>query len=167
MNEIINKLLLAGDNFMPEWHLRQPGYIYSVCGTFTKNKTRYSRYIYQKKLNNACFHVMTYGDFKDLIRRTDADKVLRDKAIIIAKNLKYDGYQRQVVSMLINSFDKKISDGAVKIEIMSNKELLAQELDKPIIRKFEKRKVHSSFIDNIGGDDLDDTQLISKLIKGF
>ena len=69
--------------------------------------------------------------------------------------------------MLINSFDKKISDGAVKIEIMSNKELLAQELDKPIIRKFEKRKVHSSFIDNIWGDDLDDMQLISKLIKGF
>ena len=65
MNEIINKLLLAGDNFMPEWHLRQPGYIYSVCGTFTKNKTGYSRHIYQNKLDNPCFHVMTYGDFKD------------------------------------------------------------------------------------------------------
>ena len=40
MNEIVNKFLLAGDKFMPEMHLKQPGFTYSVCGPFTKNKDR-------------------------------------------------------------------------------------------------------------------------------
>ena len=56
MNEIVNKFLLARDKFMPEMHLKQPGFIYSACGPFTKNKetllkfkeTRDSRYIYRK-----------------------------------------------------------------------------------------------------------------------
>ena len=63
MNDIINKLLLAGDICMPEMHLRQPGLTYSVCGTFTKNKERIqkfkqtgnSRYIYKNELDKACF----------------------------------------------------------------------------------------------------------------
>ena len=63
MNEIVNKFLLGGDKFIPEMHLRQPGFTYSVCGLFTKNKegiqnfkrTRDSRYIYQNKLDKACF----------------------------------------------------------------------------------------------------------------
>ena len=74
MNEIRNKFLLAEDKLMPEIHLRQPGFKYSVCGPFTKSKERiqklkergYSRYIYQNKLDKACFqHDMAYGDFKD------------------------------------------------------------------------------------------------------
>ena len=40
MNEIVNKFLLAGDKFMPEMHLKQPGFTYSACGSFTKNKER-------------------------------------------------------------------------------------------------------------------------------
>ena len=44
MNKIINKFLLAGDNFMPEMHLRQPGFTYSVCGPFTKNKERIQKF---------------------------------------------------------------------------------------------------------------------------
>ena len=69
MNKIINKFLLAEDKFMPEMHLRQPGFTYSACGTFTKNKeriqkfteTKDSRYIYQNELNKACFqHGMAY-----------------------------------------------------------------------------------------------------------
>ena len=69
MNEIINKFLLAGDKFLPEMHLRQPGFTYSACGTFTKNKekiqkfteTEDSRYTYQNELNKACFqHGNTY-----------------------------------------------------------------------------------------------------------
>ena len=40
MNEMVNKFLLAGDKFMPEIHLRQPQFVYSACGTFTKNKER-------------------------------------------------------------------------------------------------------------------------------
>ena len=63
MSAIVNKLLLAGDKCMPEMHLKQPGFTYNVCGPFTRNKERIkkfketgdSRYIYQSKLNKACF----------------------------------------------------------------------------------------------------------------
>ena len=84
---------------MPEMHLRQRGFTYSVSGPFTKGKKRIqkfkqtgdSRYIYKNELAKACFqHDMAYGDFKELIKRTAADKVLRDKAFNITKNPKYD-----------------------------------------------------------------------------
>ena len=90
MNEIVNKFLLAGDTFMPEMHLRQPGFTYSACGPFTKNKERIQRfketgdasYIYKNELDKACFQRdMAYGDLKDLAKRTIADKVLRAKAL--------------------------------------------------------------------------------------
>ena len=92
---------------------------------------------------------MAYGDFKDLAGRTASDKVLRNKAFNIAKNPKYDGYQRGLASMVYKFFDKKSSGSG----IVNNKEniQLAEELHKPIIRKFEKRKVYSSFRDNIWG----------------
>ena len=115
---------------MPEMHLKQPGFTYSACGPFTKNKesikrfkeTRDSRYIYQNELEKACFwHDMAYGDFKDLSRRTIADKVLRDKAFNIAKNTKYDRYQRGLASIVYKLFDKNMYDGTVKIEIIYNK----------------------------------------------
>ena len=75
---------------MPEMHLKQPGFTYSTCGPFTKNKewiqkfkeTGDTNYIYNNELD------------KDLARRTASDKTLRDKAFNIAKNPKYDGYQR-------------------------------------------------------------------------
>ena len=98
MNEIINKFLLAGDKCMPEMHLRQPGFTYSACDPFTKNKEKikkfkeigHSRPIYLKELDKACFeHDMTYGDFKDLYRRIAPDKVLRDKTFDKAKNSKF------------------------------------------------------------------------------
>ena len=110
MNYIINKLLLAGDKFMPEMHLRQPGFTNSACGPFTKNKERIqkftqtgdSRYIYRNEIDRACFqHHMAYGDLKDLAKRIAPDKVLRDKAFIVAKNPKYDGYQRLLVVVLL------------------------------------------------------------------
>ena len=94
---------------MPEMHLKQPGYTYSDCRPFTKNKERIkifketgdTKYIYRNELDKACFqHDMAYGDFKDLARRTASDKVLRDKAFNIAKNPKYDGYQRGLASMV-------------------------------------------------------------------
>ena len=66
---------------------------------------------------------MAYGDFKDLTRRTASDKILRDKAFKIAKNPKYDGYQRDLVSMVYKFFDKKASGSSIKNEIFSNKEL--------------------------------------------
>ena len=100
MNEIVNKFLLARDKFTPEIDLRQPGFTYRACGSFTKNKERTqkfketgdSRYIYQNEPDKACFqHGMAYGDFKDLTRGTAPDKILHDKADNIAKNPKYDG----------------------------------------------------------------------------
>ena len=111
MNEIINKFLLVGDKFMPEMHLRQPGFTYSACGPFTKNKERIQKFketgdtshIYKNALDKACFHHdMAYGDFKDLAKRTIADKVLRDKAFKIASNQKYDGYHSGLASMVYN-----------------------------------------------------------------
>ena len=93
---------------------------------------------------------MAYGDFKDSTRRTASGKILRDKAFNIAKNPKYDGYQRGLASMVCKFFDTKTSGGIVKNENISNKKL-SEELHKPIIRKIEKRKVHSPFIDNIWG----------------
>ena len=95
MNPLINKFLLAGDKFMSEMHLRQPQFVYSACGpfTFTTNQTGDTRYIYRNDLDKACFqHDSAYADHKDLINRTKADKVLKDKAYNIASNPKYDGY---------------------------------------------------------------------------
>ena len=100
MNEIVNKFLLAGNKFMPEMHLKELGFTYRACGSFTKNKKRIQRfkeigdtkYIYRNELDKACFqHGMAYGDFKDLAQRTASDKVLKNKAFKIAGNPKYDG----------------------------------------------------------------------------
>ena len=184
MNAIINKFLLAGDKFMPKMHLKQPaalgkpGFTYSAGGLFTKNKERTqkfkkssdSRYIYQNQHNKACFqHDMADGDFKDIARRTAADKTLRDKALIIAKNSRYDGNQSGLVSMVYKFFDKKAKGSGLSYINKSTpqNEQLAEELHKPIIRKFKKRKVHSPFIDNIWSADLADMQLINKFNKGF
>ena len=170
MNEIVNKFLLAGDKFMPEMHLRQPQFVYSACGPFTKTKSRIQKfketqntsYIYKNELDKACFqHDMAYGDFKDLAKRTAADKVLRDKAFKIASDQKYDGYQRGLASMVYKFFDKK-SQGKGLADNKENVQL-AYELHKPIIKKFNKRKVYSSFKDKIWCVDLADMQLLSKL----
>ena len=100
MNEIVNKFLLVGDKFMPEMHLKQPGFTYSTCGSFTKNKERIKKfkqtgnteYIYKNNLDKSYFqHDMAYDKFKDLNKRTQLDKVLRDKAFEIASNPKYNG----------------------------------------------------------------------------
>ena len=98
---------------------------------------------------------MAYGDFKDLKKRTAADKVLRDKSINIAKNPKYDGCQRGFVSMVYKFFDKKSKGSGVTpanksaITSIPQNEQLAEELHRPIIRKFRKGKVYSAFKDNI------------------
>ena len=135
MNNIINKFLLAGDKFMPEMHLRQPRFVYSTCGPFTRHKERINkfkqtgdtRYIYRNELDKACFqHDSAYADHKDLINRTKSDKVLRDKAYNIASNPKYDGYQRGLASMVYKFFDKKSMAGSGTIKPSSL--ILADEL---------------------------------------
>ena len=155
MNEVIDKFLLAGDKFMPEMHLKQPGFTCSACGLFTKNKERIwkfketgdTSYIYKNKLDKVCFqHDMAYGDFKDLARRTASDKILRDKAFNSAKNAKYDGYQRGTVSIVYKFFDKKSKGGGINIPLEFNEQLAE---------------------DNIWDADLADMQLISKFNIGF
>ena len=174
MNGIVDNFLLASDKFMPEMHLRQPQFVYSACGPFTKNKERIQKfketgdtsYIYKNELGKACFqHDMAYGDFKDLAKRTATDKVLRDKAFKIASDQKDYGYQRGLASMVYELFDKK-SQGKGLVNNTGNIQL-ADELHKPIIRKCKKREVYSSFRDNIWGVDLADMQLWSKFNKGF
>ena len=192
MNNIINKFLLAGDKFMPEMHLRQPQFVYSACGPFTRHKERIkkfkqtgdTRYIYRNELDKSCFrHDSAYADHKDLINRTEADKVLRDKAYDIASNSEYDGYQRGLASIVYKFFDSKVASPDKKSTactgsgfkkptakpsaLARNSSILADELHKPIIRKFNKRKVYSQFKDNIWGVDLADMQSLSRKNKGI
>ena len=187
MNNIINKFLLAGDKFIPEMHLRQPQFVCSACGPFTRHKERIkkfkqtgdTRYIYRNELDKACFqHDSAYADHKDLINRTEADKVLRDKAYDIASNPEYDGYQRGLASMVYKFFDSKVASPDKKSTAKPSAKhvigsgfkkpsssILADELHKPIIRKFNKRKLYSQFKDNIWGVDLADMQSLSRKNK--
>ena len=192
MSNVINQFLLAGDKFMPEMHLRQPRFVYSASGPFTRHKQRIrefkrtgdARYIYRNELDKACFqNDSAYADHKDLINRTEADKVLRDKAYDIASNPEYDGHQRGLASMVCKFFDKKSTAKPIALARSSlehmgsgfkklkntehNSSILADEHHKPIIRKFNKRKVYSQFKDNIWGVDLADMQSLSRKNKGI
>ena len=179
MSNIINKFLLAGVKFMPEMYLRQPQFIYSACGPFTRHKERIkefrrtgdTRYIYRNELDKACFQLdSAYVDHEDLINRTQSDKVLRDKAYDIASNPEYDGYQRGLANMVYKFFDKK-STGSdfkkLKNTTKPSSSILADELHKPVIKKFEKRKAYSQFKDNIWRVDLGDMQSLSRKNKGI
>ena len=143
------------------------------------------RHIYRNELDKACFqHDSAYADHKDLINRTEADKVLRDKAYDIATNPEYDGYQRGLASMVYKFFDKKstagpsslgrmgsgvkkLKDTAKPSSLERSSLILADELHKPVIKKFNKRKVYSQFKDNIWGVDLADMQSLSRKNKGI
>ena len=174
MNNLINKCLLVGDKFMPEIHLRKPQFTYSACGPFTRHEERIQKfketgdtnYVFKNELDKVCFvHDAASSDSKDLTKRTIAEKKLKNRAFDIAKDPKYDGYQRGLASMVYKFFDSKVSGSGAKL--ISEKEQLANELQKPIIRKFEKRKVYSTFQDNIWGVDLADMQLLSQYNKGI
>ena len=163
MNNVINKFLLLGDKFMPEIHLRQPQFTYSACGPFTRHEERIQKfketgdtnYLFKNELDKACFvHDAAYSDSKDLTKRTIADKNFKKRAFDIAKDPKYDGYQRGLASMVYKFFDSKVSGSGAKL--IHENEQLANELHKPIIRKFEKRKVY-----------LVDMHLLSKYNKGI
>ena len=131
---------------MPEMHLKQPGFTYSACGPFTKDKERIqkfkkigdTKYIYKSELDKACFqHDMAYGGFKDLAKKTASDKVLRDDTFNIAKNPKNDEYQIGLASMVYKFFDKKSK--VIDNEIKQN-EQLAEESQKSIIKKRKKEE---------------------------
>ena len=169
-NSIINNFLLAGDKFMSELHLRDPIVKeYIACGPFTKHTQRIQdflnrgklSYIYKNDLDKACFqHDMAYNKFKDLGKRRQSDILLKNKVLKIAINPIFTGYERGLASMAYKSFDKKSKGSGLK-ENQGNflqSLQLADELHKPIIRKFKKRKVYSSFKENIWGVDLADMQ---------
>ena len=132
--------------------LRQPQFTYSACGPFTKHKQRIQKfketgdtnYIYKNELDKACFaHDAAYSDSKDLTKRTIADKILRNRAFNIAKDPKYDGYQRGLASMVYKCFDKKSSGSGAKhviTKISPQNQQLAEELHKPIIRNLKKER---------------------------
>ena len=116
MNEIMNTFLLVGEKFMPEMHLKQPGLTYIACGPFTQNKetiekfmqTGNTDFIYKNELDKACFqHHVAYGNTKDLVKRTQSDKVLKNEGFKIGSDPKYDGYQRGLASMVYKFIDKK------------------------------------------------------------
>ena len=147
MNEIVNRFLLVGDKFMSEMHLKQPGFTYSACGPFTKNKERIEKFmqtgntdfIYKNELDKACFqHDMAYGKSKDLAKRTQSGKVLRDKAFKIASYPEYNSFQKGLASMVYKFFDKN-SSGSCVAAIEPNYQL-ANELHRQIIRRFKRRK---------------------------
>ena len=125
-NEVINKFLLVGDRFMPELYLLDPIVKkYSACGPFTKHKQRITKfmetsdtkYIYKNDLDKACFqHDMPYDKYKDLEKRTQADKILKDRAFEITSNPKYDGYQRGLAAMVYKFFDKKSKGSKMQLK---------------------------------------------------
>ena len=172
MNEVV-KFLLVGDKSMPEMHLKQPCFTCSACGPLTKNKERIEKFmqtgntdfIYRNELDKACFqHDMAYGKSKDLVKRTQSDKVLKDKTFKVASNPNYNCYQRGLTSMVYKFYDKKSKGSGIANEPNYQ---LTNELHKPIIRKLKKGKVYLSFRDNIWGFDLADMQSLSKYNKGI
>ena len=121
---------------MPEMHLRQPGFTYSVCGPFTKHKQRIQKFmqtgntdfIYKNESDKACFqHDAAYSDSKDFVKRTQSDKTSKDKSFKTANNPKYDGYQRRLASMIYKFFDKKSKGHGIENDIKENQQL-ANEL---------------------------------------
>ena len=156
MNEIVNKFLLVGDKFVPEMHLKQLRLTYSTSGPLTKNKERIEKFmqsgntdfVYRNELDKACFqHDMAYGKTKDLVKRTQSDKVLKDKAFEIVRDPKCDDYQRGLASMNYKFFDKK-SKGSGNANEPNYQ--FANELHKPVIRKLKTEKfIH--FLETIFG----------------
>ena len=150
MNETVNKFLLVGDKFIPEIHLKPTGFTYSACGPFTKNKERIEKfiqtgntnYIYKNDLDKACFqHDMAYGKYKNLTKRTQSIKVLRDKAFEIASNPKYDGYETGSASMIL-SFFIKILLAVVEIQYQINNNLKMNFINQLLENLNEQEFIH-------------------------
>ena len=168
-SDIINKFLLIGDKFMPELHLYDPkNGKYSACGSFTKDQQRIDHFmkdgklsrVTKNKLDAACFqHDSAYAKYKDSVNRKKSDIVLKNKAYKIALDPKVDGYQRSLAAMIYKFFNKTTRGSGIE-----NKQL-AEELHKPIVRNFKRRKVYSSFKDNIWSVDLAYMTLINKFNK--
>ena len=134
-------------------------------------RTGDTRLLYRNELDKACFkHDAACSKYKDVENRLISDQKLRNSAYDIASNPKYDGYQRGLPSMEYKFFDSKVApldEKTLSGKGMGNNKILAEELHKPVIKKFNKRKVYSQFKDNIWGVDLEDMQSLSKKNKGI
>ena len=134
---------------MPEMYLSSLDLLKVLVEHLLKTKQRIqksketgdAKYIYRNELDKGCFqHDMAYEDFKDIARRTASDKVLKDKVFNLAKDPKYDWYQRVLASMVYKFFDKKsVGSGVANNEYKQNLQLV-EELHKPIIRNFKKEQ---------------------------
>ena len=152
MSNIINTFLLVGDKFMPDMHLRQPKFVYSACGPFTRHKERIkefkrtgdTRLLYRNELDKACLkHDAAYAKYKDVENRLISDQKLRNSAYEIASNPIYDGYQKGLASIANKFFNSKVAPLDKKTKSgkgIKNNKILAEELDKPVIRKLIKEK---------------------------
>ena len=137
---------------MQELHLKQPRFPYSASEPSTKHSGRNQKFretgnlkhLCRNELNKACFaHDAAYSDSKDWAKKNISGKILNEKDYEIARNCNYDGYQRALAIMVCKFFDKK------KESRVSLNEQLAEELHKPVTKKFKRRKVYARFKDNI------------------
>ena len=95
VNKIINKFLLTGDKFMPELHLKQPGFIYTKPRERIQKfrETGNLKHLYRNELDKACFaHDAAYSESKDLAKRTISDKILKDRAQEIVDTMDIKGH---------------------------------------------------------------------------
>ena len=162
-SDVINRFLLTDDKFMPEMHLWDPKVKkYSAYGPFMRHQQRINQFmidgklshIANNKLDAACFqHGSAYNKYKDSVNRRQSDMALKNKALKIATDPKVNGYQRGLAAMVYRFFNERAKGSG-----LNNKEL-AEELHKPIIKNFKRRKIYSSFKDNIWGIDLADLQI--------
>ena len=163
---------------MPEMHLWDPKVKeYSACDPFTRHQKRIDLFmkngrlshILKNRLDAACFqHESAYPKYKDRLNRKQSDTVLKNKALKIATDPKFNGYQIGLASMVYTFFNERTKGSGINLQANSlNNEVLAEELHKPIIKNFKRRKVYSIFKDNIWGVDLADMQLISRYNKGI
>ena len=141
---------------MPEMHLKQPAFTYSACDPFTKNKesvekfmeTGNTNFIYKNELDKACFqHDMAYRKTKDLVKKTQSDKFLKNKAFKIVSNPKYDSCQRGLASIVYNFFDKKSKGSGI---VNGPNYQVANELHKPKGSEAEakgRRKLNKIWVD--------------------
>ena len=168
INKIIDQFLLTEDKFMPALHLKEPEFTYSLCESFTKHCERIQKFretcnlkhFYRNDLHKSCFaHDVAYSDSKDLVKRTISDKILKDRAYEISRNCKYDGYQGASADMIYKFFDNKTGSG------ISVNEQLAEELYKPVIKKFKRTNINARFKHKILAADLPEMELLSSKNK--
>ena len=176
MNKIINKFLLTVDTFMPELHLKQPGFTYSACGPLAKHRERIKKFkesgnlkhLYGNELGKSYFaHDAAYSESKDLAKRTIAGTISKNRSYEIARNHGHDVYQMVLAKLVYKFFDKKTRSGGIatsKAGVSVNQQI-AEDLHKPEAKKIKKRKVYARFKDNIWAADLAEMESLSSKNK--